>query len=112
MPGFDAGPETGSETSAGGGGGTVSRSAARREIKAIRTWTEWAAEVRSKDLWEWAQNRRALFIGRFVLPSYLRDPGLLANTRRRVAESGNEVHVELWSDEDLEADYTPAELGR
>ena len=64
------------------------------------------------DLWEWAQNRRALFIGRFVLPSYLRDPGLLANTRRRVAESGNEVHVELWSDEDLEADYTPAELGR
>ena len=106
------GPDDGAEASSdGGGGGTISRRDARREIRAVWDYEDWAAEMRQYDIWTQAQERRKLFLGRAVLPNVLKSPESIETMRRIAAKGGDAAEIELWSDEDLRADYTPAPVG-
>ena len=58
-----------------------------------------------------AQERRKLFLGRAVLPNVLKSPESIETMRRIAAKGGDAAEIELWSDEDLRADYTPAPVG-
>ena len=40
----------------------------------------------------------------------IKNANLRKLVRKKVAENGDEAEIELWSDEDLRADYTPEEL--
>ena len=97
--------------SPGRGGGTISRSEARREIRATRDYEDWAMEMRRMDLWKAAQERRALLMGRFFLGRVLAQPESVKSVRQMVAQGGDAAEIELWSEEDLRDDYGAAELG-
>ena len=93
------------------GGGTISRAEVRRQIGITKDYATWAAEVRRFDIWTQAQERRALLFGRALVRARLARPDKREWIRSVVAEGGDEAEIELWSDEDLRADYTLAELG-
>ena len=99
----------------GGGGGTITRSEARRRVQMVRNMIrddeEWRAAVRVFDVWTQCQEQRALLLGPVVLPYVLERPKLLGFVRREVADGGDAAEVELWSEDDIHADYTAAELG-
>ena len=93
-------------------GGTISRAEARRQIGITKDYATWAAEVRRVDIWTQAQERRALLFGRAFVRAMLARPDKRELIRSVVEEGGDAAEVDLWSDEDLSADYTVAELGK
>ena len=72
---------------------------------------DWRAEMRRFDIWAQAQERRALFFGRYLLPDVLSQPSSRKWVKNRVAEDGDAAEIKLWSDKELLADYSSAELG-
>lgn len=97
----------GAGPAAGSGGGTVSRSEARRQVTVARTYADWREEAQRQHMWEMLQERRAALFGRALLPALLRSPPELDWIRKQVPQDA----IELWSDADLRADYRPEELG-
>ena len=96
----------------GSGGGTVSPGEARVLIGEIQDIETWRTEMRRFDIWTDAQERRSLFFGRYLLAdSVLSIPSTRAWVQKRVEEDGDPGEIRLWLDEELRADYTPAQLG-
>ena len=96
----------------GSGGGTVSPGEARVLIGEIQDIETWRTEMRRFDIWEQAQDRRALFFGRYLLAEVvLSKPPMRAWVQKQVEEGGDPGEIRLWLDEELRADYTPAQLG-
>ena len=96
----------------GSGGGTVSPGEARVLIGEIQDIETWRTEMRRFDIWEQAQDRRALFFGRYLLAEVvLSQPPMRAWVQKQVEEGGDPIEIKLWLDEELRADYTPAQLG-
>ena len=93
------------------GGGTVSRSDARRRIQLTRDYANWRTEIRGFDIWTACQERRAWLFGRVVVMDHLEQVEKREEIRRRVAEGGDAEAIELWSEDDIRADYTPQQLG-
>ena len=68
--------------------------------------------MRGFDIWTEAQERRSLFFGRYLLAEVvLSKPSMRAWVQKRVEEGGDPREIKLWLDEELRADYTPAQLG-
>lgn len=96
----------------GSSGGTVSPGEARVLIREIQDIETWRTEMRRFDIWTQAQGRRALFFGRYLLAdSVLSIPSTRAWVQKRVEEDGDPGEIRLWLDEELRADYSPAQLG-
>ena len=93
-----------------GGGGSVSRAEARRQVHVSRAYADWSDAIRSLEVWKLAQKRRSWMLGRFFAGDVIKNANLRKLVRKKVAENGDEAEIELWSDEDLRADYTPEEL--
>ena len=101
----------GESGSGGGGGGTVSRSDARRRIQLTRDYADWRTQIRGFDIWTACQERRAWLFGGVVVMAHLEQPGRREEVRRRVAEGGDAEEIELWSEDDIRADYSAQQLG-
>ena len=95
----------------GSGGGTISPGEARLVIGQIQDIEDWRMEMRRFDIWTQAQERRSLFFGRYLVAEALSRPSSRAWVQNRVAEDGDATEIELWSDKELLADYSSAELG-
>lgn len=101
--------------SGGGGGGSsggpVSRAEARRQIAVRDEYAVWSEGLRRHEEWQRCQALRARSLGEEFLSGLLRIVGRRRQVQEAVRETGEDGEVELWSDEDLRADYSPAELG-
>lgn len=97
--------------SSGGSGGTISRAEARHQVLVSREYAAWSDAIRELEVWKAAQARRAWMLGRFFAGSIIKAADLRELVRQKVAENGNQEEIELWSEADLRADYTPQELG-
>ena len=109
-----ASPSSSASSASSGGqesGGAISRGEARRQVRAAREWVDWAAQVRQRDIWTQAQERRAWMFGQVLVTVVMRAAGKRDLIRRRVAEDGDAAEIKLWSEDEIKADYTPAELG-
>ena len=94
-----------------GGGGSVSRAEARRQVAVSRAYAEWMNEMRQYETWQAAQKRRAWMLGQSYAGRVIKRAELRELVRQEVAKDGDEAEIELWSEDDMRADYTPAELG-
>ena len=102
-------PAAGSGSS--GGSGSISRAEARRQVAVSRTHADWWDVIRGREVWTRAQERRTWMLGLFFAPGVLKSEELRAVVRRNVEAAGDAPEIELWSEDDLRADYTPIELG-
>ena len=87
------------------GGKTISRTDAARVVTETRAWLDWAAAERRRDIFDHDQERRALLIGRYLMPVVLESAQELQALRKVVEKTGDELAVELWSDAELRLDY-------
>ena len=92
-----------------GGGGTISPAEARRQIDVASTYEDWEAEVRREDFWDLCQERRAWMLGEVLADGVIASARHREVVRRLVAK--DEAEVALWSEVDIRADYSPAEVG-
>ena len=76
-----------------------------------RNYADWRTQIRGFDVWTASQERRAWLFGRVVVMGQLAQPDARKSIRRRVAEGGDADEIEIWSEDDLRADYTPQQLG-
>lgn len=113
-------PENGSQAILSGSGGwsgfrvrtrPIRAGEARHRIAQVAAWENWAAEMRRADIWTQAQERRALLFGRFFLADVLSQPPWRKWVRDDLAKRGRAAEIELWSEANVRADYTPRELG-
>ena len=83
----------------------------RRRIQLTRDYADWRTQIRGFDIWTACQERRALLFGRVVAMDHLGQLEKREEIRSRVAEGGDAEAIELWSEDDIRADYTPQQLG-
>ena len=82
---------------------------ARRQIDVASTYEDWEAEVRREDFWDLCQERRAWMLGEVLADGVIASARHREVVRRLVAK--DEAEVALWSEVDIRADYSPAEVG-
>ena len=97
--------------SSGGGGGSISRVEARRQVRVSRAYADWSDAIRKLKVWTVAQERRTWMLGRFFAGGVIKSANLREVVRQAVAEGRKPAEIELWSEDDVKADYTPEELG-
>ena len=85
-----------------GTGGPGSLSGARRQVMVSCAYADWAAFVRRRDVWDQYQEQRAWVLGELLLVGYVRGP---RQKVQRLLRDGDPVEAELWSDDELQADY-------
>ena len=95
-----------------GGVKAISRTDAARVVTETRTWLDWAAAERRRDIVDHDQERRALLIGRHLMASVLQSAQALKSQRKAVKETEDELAVELWSDAELRRDYPDLTIAR
>ena len=101
--------------SGGGGGGSsggpVSRAEARRQIAVREEHARWSEGLREHEEWRRWQALRARGLGEYFVSRVLASAASRREVHECVRETGDAGEIELWSDEDLRADYSPDELG-
>ena len=99
------------ESGSTGNSDTISRAEARRQVEVSRAFADWSDAIRKLEVWTLAQERRTWMLGRFFAAGVIESAKLRAAVRQAVAEGGDKAEIELWSADDVRADYTPDELG-
>ena len=97
--------------SSGGGGGSISRAEGRRQVLVSRAYVDWSDAICKLKVCTVAQERRTWMLGRFFAGGVIKSANLRKRLRQAVAEGRNPSEIELWSEDDVRADYTPEELG-
>ena len=101
----------GGDWGSGGSSAPVSRSEARRQVRVSREYAAWSAGMREYRLWQESQEGRAWVFGQFFGEAVISSAEHRAIVQQEVSKEGKADQIELWSDEDLRADYTADELG-
>ena len=105
-------PDAGGVEAAGGGAGpvSVSVSEARRQVQVARTFAGYQDWLRDREVWDEHQRARAWVLGRVMYPVALRDGRYRQRVLGLLRDHDPEA-AERWSDAELRADHTAADLG-